>query len=57
MERIKARHSLPLAVKLCMPVWMAFVYLVPDQPNLHLEEDAHPPNSMPVLGGSFSSQR
>lgn len=34
-----------------------FLYLMPDQPNQHLEEDAHPPNSMPVWAGSFSSQR
>ena len=46
--------TLLLSARLSLRLFRYLVYLTSDQPNPHLEEDAHPPNSMPCLGQALS---
>lgn len=47
-------QTLCLSALLSLRLFRYLTYLMSDQPNPHLEEDAHPPNSMPCLGQALS---
>lgn len=60
MERTEASHPLQSAFRLCLQsavsvcLFLYLVYLMLDQPRAHLEEDAHPQNSVPRPGQALS---